>query len=156
MKEYEYSFKVKDINPYIEYCENNNYINKSITKENRIVYENDSLKHVIARITTNNYETILDFKNVNKEQNDLKISNESLSLKIDNNINEIKSMLEVLGFYETANNIRTRYIYEKDGVIFEIDNYINPKMNVIAIEGNKTKVDNIYNELKATIKEEKL
>ena len=153
MKEYEYSFKVKDIKPYIEYCKNNNYINKSITKENRIVYENNNLKHIIARITTNDYETILDFKNVNKEQNDLKISTESLPLKIDNNINEIKSILQVLDFYETANNIRTRYIYEKDGVIFEIDEYINTKMNVIAIEGNKTKVDNIYNELKTIIKE---
>ena len=153
MKEYEYSFKVKDIKPYIEYCENNNYINKSITKENRIVYENNNLKHIIARITTSENKAVLDFKNINKEQNDLKISNESLPLTITNNINEIKSMLEVLGFYESANNTRIRYIYEKDDVIFEIDNYIKPKMNVIAIEGNKTKVDNIYNELKTIIKE---
>ena len=46
MDEYEYSFKVKSVEPYIEYCKNNNYINNSIIKENRIVY-NNNLKHII-------------------------------------------------------------------------------------------------------------
>lgn len=153
MEEYEYSFEVKNIEPYIEYCKNNNYINKSITNENRIVYQNTQLNNVIARITTSNGETILDFKNKNKEQNDLKISNESLPLIINNNIEIIKSMLETLEFHESANNIRTRHIYEKDNVIFEIDDYQKPKMSVVAIEGNKTKVDDIYNEIKSIIKE---
>lgn len=151
MEEYEYSIKVKNIEPYIEYCENNNYTNKSITNENRIVYHNDNLKHVIARLTINENDTILDFKNINKEENDLKISNESLPMIVNNNMDVIKSMLNVLGFYENANNERTRYIYEKDDVIFEIDNYIKPKMCVVAIEGNKNKVDMIYKEIKETI-----
>lgn len=151
MEEYEYSIKVKNIEPYIEYCKNNNYINKSITNENRIVYHNDNLKHVIARLTINENDTILDFKNINKEENDLKISNESLPMIVNNNMDVIKSMLNVLGFYENANNERTRYIYEKDDVIFEIDNYIKPKMCVVAIEGNKNKVDMIYKEIKETI-----
>ena len=40
MKEYEYSFKVKSIEPYINYCKNNNYNLIDIIKENRRVYEN--------------------------------------------------------------------------------------------------------------------
>ena len=60
MQEYEDSFKVKSIDPYINYCEENNYIKKSSIKENRIVYHNDNLKHVIARITTKENKKILD------------------------------------------------------------------------------------------------
>ena len=152
MQEYEYSFKVKSIDPYINYCEENNYIKKSSIKENRIVYHNNNLKHVIARITTKEDKIILDFKNTNKELNDLKVSNESLPLLVDD-INTIKSMLDVLGFYENANNTRIRYIYEKDGVTFEIDDYIKPIMQVVAIEGNKDKVDKIYKEIKNIIGE---
>lgn len=50
--EYEYSFKVSSIKPYIEYCEQNNYEKKSITFQNRIVYENKHSENIIARITT--------------------------------------------------------------------------------------------------------
>jgi len=150
MEEYEYSFNVKSIKLYIDYCKINNYTNKLIINENRIVYHNDNLKHVIARITISEEKSLLDFKNINKENNDLKISNESIPLEI-NNIDIIKSMLEVLGFYENANNTRTRYVYEKDNVIFEIDDYINPIMQVVAIEGNKDKVDKIYKEIKEKI-----
>ena len=152
MEEYEYSFNVKSIKPYIDYCKINNYTNKLIINENRIVYHNDNLKHVIARITISEDKSVLDFKNINKENKDLKISNESIPLEI-NNIDIIKSMLEVLGFYENANNTRTRYVYEKDNVIFEIDDYINPIMQVVAIEGNKDKVDKIYKEIKEIIGE---
>ena len=59
-------------------------------------------------------------------------------------------MLEVSGFQEKANNIRTRYIFEKDNIKFEIDEYEVPRMNVIAVEGDKDKVDIIYNDLKKT------
>ena len=52
MEEYEYSFKVKSIKPYVEYCEKNNYKLEDITKQNRIVYENRYSEDIIARITT--------------------------------------------------------------------------------------------------------
>ena len=49
----------------------------------------------------------------------------------------IYSMLEVLDFYEVAYNYITGYVYKKDNVTFEIDDYIEPKMQVIGIEGKK-------------------
>lgn len=46
MEEYEYSFKVSSIKPYIEYCENNNYEKVSEVTQNRVVYENKHLFNV--------------------------------------------------------------------------------------------------------------
>lgn len=154
--EYEYSFKVSSIKPYIEYCEQNNYEKKSITFQNRIVYENKHSENIIARITTKEKDgkkaTLFDCKNVGKSDENLKISSESIPMKVTkNNIKNIKSILEVLDFYEAANNTRTRYIYEKKGVKFEIDDYIIPKMQVVALEGIKNEVDIVYKELKEQI-----
>ena len=147
MEEYEYNFKVKSIDPYINYCKKNNYI-EQIVKQNRIVYESSYNDNLIARITTNNNEeTILDFKNVNQNDDLLKISNESLPLKVDN-LETVYSILDTLNFKKKSNLLRTRYIYKKDDFTFEIDDYTEPVMKVVAIEGNKSKVDQIYNEIK--------
>jgi len=150
MKEYEYSFKVDSIKPYIDYCLNNKYKKISVTKENRKVYECVSNSNLIARLTTSdNNETILDFKNVCEKSDDLNVSNESLPVKINkNNKATIYSILDVLGFKIKGDNIRTRYIFEKDNIKFEIDEYEIPRMNVIAIEGNRDKIDSIYNDLR--------
>lgn len=152
MEEYEYSFKVSSIKPYIEYCENNGYEKVSEVTQNRKVYENKHSEDIIARITTKiinrNKNTVFDCKNVNKKDRDLKVSSESVPIKVTkSNEKSIYSMLEVLDFYEAANNYRTRYVYEKNGVTFEIDDYIEPKMQVIGIEGVKSEVDKVYNEL---------
>lgn len=153
MKEYEYSFKVESIQPYIKYCEDNNYEKKSVIRQNRIVFENKNNNHIIARITTEIQDdseiSLLDFKNVKNSNENLKISNESIPLKITKeNKDAILSTLNVLEFYEVANNNRIRYIYEKNGVKFEIDDYISPKMRVVAIEGIEEKVQNVYNDIK--------
>jgi len=153
MQEYEYSFNVESIKPYIEYCEKNNYNKVSETHQNRVVYASKQTDKIIARITTNEEDgmkqTTLDFKNVREGSNDLKVSNESLPIIVtDSNKKELDSMLEVLDFYINADNTRIRHVYEKDGVIFEIDDYIKPKNYVVAIEGIKDKVDKIYNEIK--------
>ena len=73
MEEYEYSFNVLDIQPYLNYCKQNGYILKSIKKQNRRVYECVGSRGKIARITTTlddmgNAETVLDFKNVTKNK----------------------------------------------------------------------------------------
>ena len=39
-EEYEYSFKVKDIKPFIEYCINNSYILEDEYEQTRILYKN--------------------------------------------------------------------------------------------------------------------
>ena len=46
---------------------------------------------------------------------------------------------------------RKRYVYNHKNVIFEIDKYTVPTMNVVAIEGKKEEVDKVYNELKVVI-----
>lgn len=37
------------------------------------------------------------------------------------------------------------------GVIFEIDNYIEPKMQLVGTEGKRSKVNKVYNNLKEII-----
>lgn len=68
MEEYEYSFKVKSIEPYIKYCIDNNYEEISVTKEHRVVYGNIYTDHLISRITTKKLygkkEITIDFKNI--------------------------------------------------------------------------------------------
>ena len=45
--EYEYSFNVRDIKEYVNYCKNNNFILKSNTRQIVTIYRNNRL---IARI----------------------------------------------------------------------------------------------------------
>lgn len=152
--EYERSFNVESIKPYIEYCEKNgfNLVNK--VRQNRIVYECKHNIHIIARITTetvNDKTTVLfDYKNVDKSNDDLKVSRESIPMVVtEENKDIILSILNVTDFILQSDNLRTRYVYQKDDVIFEIDDYEQPKvMQVVAIEGNEEKVENIYLELK--------
>ena len=66
-QEYEYSFKVRTIEPFIEYCVNNNYELKKEYVQTRTLYKNGG--KVMARITKNVYESeeieILNFKDDN-------------------------------------------------------------------------------------------
>lgn len=150
-KEYEYSFKVDSLDQVIKYLEDNNYKNTSILKQNRKVYENKNNKSILARITTNiidnKEEILIDFKNVKEIDNNLKVSNESIPIEINNDYYKFLSILDVLDFELKIELIRTRYIYEKDEVIFELDDYVHPKMRVVAIKGNNEKVDNEYKKI---------
>lgn len=153
-KEYEYSFKVKDIKPFINYCLSNDYTIEDEYEQTRILYKNGG--KVMARITKNCYKDgdveILNFKDDNLNSNILKVSRETKDLVItDENCDFVKSLLDILELKEEKKLLRKRYVYKKNNVVFEIDNYIEPKMNVVAIEGNKDEVDVIYNELKDTI-----
>ena len=153
MEEYEYSIKAESIKPYIDYCEKNKYKLKEKVRQNRKVYECRYSKDIIARLTTtykdSNKETVFDCKNIGTRTASLKISKESMPLEItDDNIEKIESILSTFNFYESANNDRIRYVYEKDDVKFEIDDYTSPKMCVIGIEGQKNKVDKVYSILK--------
>ena len=153
MEEYEYSFKVQDIRPYIEYCESNKYKLVSSIKQNRLVYENIDNNKILARITEENKRVYIDFKNVDTNDNDLKISHESLPLCInDIDIKVIESILDVLKFKKVSRLYRHRSIYKKNDVIFEIDDYIVPKMKVVALEGKRSEVDKIYQEIINKIK----
>lgn len=154
MEEYEYSFQVKDIKPYLDYCEKNNYKRYIPIKQNRVVYENIYSNKIIARITTTEVDgkmsVVFDCKATCEKQQDLKVSQESKEILVtDENKDGILSVLETLGFYVASNNKRIRYVYEKNFVKFEIDDYIEPKHKVVAIEGDKVQVDRIYSEIKA-------
>lgn len=153
MKEYEYNLKVKSVEPYIKYCESNKYTFKGIFQQNRIVYENNYSKDIIARITTtieNGRETcFFDCKNFSHKDSNLQVAEESLELEVtSDNREQIESILKVLNFYQSANNTRNRYIYQKKDIKFEIDDYTSPPMCIVGIEGKKEMVDKVYSEIK--------
>lgn len=152
--EYEYSFKVKDIAPFIGYCVKNEYELKNEYEQTRTLYKNGG--KVMARITKNVYKDseieILNFKDDNLSDSVLKVSRESKDLVMnDENREFVKSLLEILELNETKRLVRKRFVYISNNVTFEIDNYTTPVMNVVAIEGNKEEVDKVYNELKPII-----
>lgn len=158
-KEYEYSFKVTEIGEYINYCKKNNYVLEEEYEQIRKLYKNDG--KVMGRITKNLYkdheEEILNFKDDNLNDSILKERKESLDLTIDDsNRDFVKSLLGILDLPESKVLKRKRYIYTKQNVKFELDNYTEPKMNVVAIEGLKEEVDKVYNELKKLIENTKI
>ena len=152
MVEYEYNFKVDDISVVTKFCEKDGFVLVSKTSENRVVFENKQNRKIISRLTTTFGESdeviVWDFKNVGKNDNLLKVSMESETMKLDEaGIKIARSMLEVMDFEKSADNLRTRYVFEKGDVKFEIDDYTRPEMKVVAIEGEKTQVDKVYQEL---------
>lgn len=156
--EFERSFKVDTIKPFIDYCEKNNFILESEVQQNRIVFEHKFDSKKIARLTSEicNGEKIilLDYKDVGKRQGDLKISIETEPEIIDEQyISNTLIRLENEGYKEAANNLRTRYVYVKGEIKFEIDDYIRPKAQVVAIEGDNNLVEKTYNDIKNLIDE---
>ena len=147
MKEYEYSFKVKNIKPYIDYSKSEGFIKISENKQIRNWYQNDT--KINARVTVNiindTEKIVIDFKEEDCSDAILKNSRESLPLLVDNDMKALNSILDILGYKENVHIERTRIVYKKDTVKFEIDKYIKPeKMCVVAIEGEKVIVDEIY------------
>ena len=153
MLEYEYSIKAKSVFPFIDYCEKNGYKLKDKLKENRMVFENKANRKIISRITITKKDglsvCLFDFKNKKQIKKNFKEAEESLplNLKGEEEIEIAKSILNVLEFEQSADNLRTRYIYVKDEVKFEIDEYSRPVMNIIGIEGEKQAVDNVYKDV---------
>ena len=153
-KEYEYSFKVKDIKEFIQYCISNKYEKKEEYFQTRILYKNGG--PIMARVTENNYndktEKVLNFKDDNLNDKTLKISRESKDLIVnDDNQEFVNSLIEILDLTNKKVLKRKRYVFEKTNVKFEIDEYIEPVMNVVAIEGLQEEVDAVYKELEAII-----
>lgn len=101
MKEYEYSFKVTNIDKFICYCKENNYLKKEAVKQTRILYKNKS--SIMARITSKEYDDdikiTLDFKDDNNSDKILKVSNETIPLEInENNKDAIYSILNIFEY----------------------------------------------------------
>ncbi len=158
-KEYEYSFKVKNIKEFLKYCTLNEYEKKEEYLQTRILYKNGG--PVMARITENIYndrsEKVLNFKDDNLSDKTLKISRESKDLIVnDDNQEFVDSLIEILDLTNKKVLKRKRYVFEKNNVKFEIDEYIEPVMNVVAIEGLKKEVDSVYKELDEIINRNKV
>lgn len=158
-EEYEYSFKVKSISDFIQYCQENHYKVVEEYKQVRTLYKNGG--HVMARITTNTYEdkkvSILNFKDDNLSSNPLKISRESEDLVITKeNKKFVDSLIQILDLTNIKKFKRKRIVLKKKNVIFEIDQYTSPKMNVVAIEGKKEEVDQVYASIKNIILKNKI
>ena len=148
-KEYEYSTKVKDLEPFMNYCRENGYelINKNAQK--RILYRNNN--KILARVTTiedgKSKNIFLDFKDENESDSILKVSRESGKINVTENMDFVNAVLSMLEFDLHKELDRVRYVYVKNNVTFEIDEYLKPKMKVVAIEGIKEEVDEVYKAL---------
>ena len=158
-KEYEYSLKVKSVSEFIKYCNDNNYVKEDEYLQTRTLYKNGG--PVMARITENEIngkvEKILNFKDDNLNDNTLKISRESKDLIVTSENEEfVESLLQILDLNNKKVLKRKRYVFVKEYVKFEIDEYLEPIMNVIAIEGIKEEVDKVYESLSELINIQKV
>ncbi len=151
MIEYEYSFKVKSLKPYIEYCEKNNYELKSDTKQIGRVLKADN--NTVARIKIDlpkkgTPRKVVDFKDADDSKNLVKARRESLPLAFEDE-EAVESILEFLGYNKKDGSyIRRRRVFVKGNVTFEMDYYVKSRNKVMAIEGEKTEVDKVYQEIK--------
>lgn len=150
MEEYELSFEVKDIVPYIEYCKKNGYILVEEGYQERTIYRKDD--GTMARITVNKKGDIiknsLDFKEDKLTDNVLNVRKESLPIEF-NDFDSVNSILAFLNYKKDNTLIRKRHTFEKEKVKFELDEYTQPKIaNIVAIEGDKNLVDKVYDEIK--------
>ena len=160
MEEYEYSLKVKDIKDFITYCKNNDYKIEENYNQERTLYKKEN-GNIMGRITKNIYndrvEEILDFKTDNLDNNILKVQKETKKLKLDENNREfVMSLLNILELNNKKVLKRKRTSYIKNNVKFEIDEYFEPSMKVLAIEGKKEEVDEVYNLLADLIEKNKV
>lgn len=156
MEEYEYSFKVKNIKPYVDYAIKNGFKLIGSNKEIRDLYTGDGT--ILARITTREDNIVLDFKSGDDTGKILHVRKESLPLSIKKkDLDTIKSIIDVLGYKQIKHLVRERVVYEKGNVRFEIDDYKEPEvMKVVAVEGSKEEVDKVYELLKEINDKEQL
>ena len=150
--EYEYSFEVKSLDKYIEYCENNNYEKISEKKEIRIIYRNEN--KTMARITVeDDKDAYLDFKDDILNDEVLIERRETPKLHIDN-METILKMLDFLKYTKDNTLDRKRIVYKKGLVTFEFDVYKEPRETcVVAIEGEREETDKVYKEVTSLINE---
>lgn len=158
MVEYEYSFIVKDMKPYIDYCEKEGYEKIGENSQTRELFtsNNKVLARITKKITENGDKIVLDFKDENDSDEVLKSSRETLPLQITESDREaVNSILDILGYKKIKHLDRKRMVYKKGNVTFEIDEYFAPDvMYVVAIEGEKTAVDETYKIISETINNE--
>ena len=148
--EQEYSFKVKDLKPFFNYCDENNYELIETTDQVRILYKKTDKTMLRLTIKTSKGKTIkeLDFKQDDLSNNAFVERKESLPIEYTND-EAVQSIIDFLDYKKSIELIRKRYVYKQDNIKFEIDEYTSPEQAlVVAIEGEKETIEQIFNELK--------
>lgn len=150
MIEYEYSFETDNLKKYIAFAQVNNFIKVSENRQIRTLYKNGG--EVMARITEDivDDKTIisLDIKDDFIVKDAARSKRESRTVIFDSK-DAMEDVLNMLGYKKDKELIRNRINYKKDNVCFEFDDYISPnKTCVVAIEGEKIKVDEIVEKIK--------
>lgn len=147
--EYEYSFKVKTLDPFIDYCVNNGYEKIEESKQIRKLFKRED--KTMARITikekNGSVKKLFDFKDDNMSDEVLIERRETLPVSFEDD-NSVMSIIDFLGYKEDKVLDRTRFVYKKGDVTFELDSYNSPEvMFVAAVEGEKEQTDLVYNEI---------
>ena len=148
--EQEYSFKVTSIKPFLKYCKDNGYKKLEKTEQVRILYKKSDKTMLRLTIKKIGHKIIkeMDFKQDKLSNEPFVERKESLPIVYEDD-DAVYSIIEFLDYKKDIELKRNRYVYYKDNIKFEIDEYVSPeKMLVVAIEGNNKEIELIYNELK--------
>jgi adenylate cyclase class IV len=143
--EYEYAYKVTNLDEYLAYL-NANFKYVEEYEERRTIYRNPN--NTNARITYKKGKMTLDFKENKLSNEDLIVRKESKAIVFDN-LNACEDILSFLGYIKDNSMLRNRIIYTGDNIKFEIDKYIEPEeAYVFSFEGDKDICDKVNEDLK--------
>lgn len=154
-KEFEYSFKVKNLDPFFEYCKENDYVEIETTKQTRILYKkpDKTMARLTIKETPHGIKKELDFKQDLITEDVLIQRKESKAIPYEDD-EAVLSIIEFLDYKEDIVLCRTRSVLEKGNVKFEIDNYSSPEeILVVAIEGEEKETTDVYKEIEKRYKE---
>ena len=146
--EQEYSFKVTNIKPFIKYCKDNDFKKIEKTEQVRTLYKKEDKTMLRLTVKKNGRKVIkeMDFKQ-DIISDDVYIERkESLPITYEDD-EAVNSIIDFLGYKKDIELVRTRYVYEKNKVKVEIDDYNSPEeMLVVSIEGSNA--EKLYNTFK--------
>ena len=148
--EQEYSFKVSDLRPFFTYLDNNNYELIETTEQVRTLYKKNDNTMLRLTVKKSNDKVVkeLDFKQDNLSNDAYIERKESLPIVYEDD-EAVQSIINFLDYKKAIELVRKRYVYKKNDIKFEIDEYISPEQAlVVAVEGQKDIIEEIYNELK--------
>ena len=147
--EYEYSFKVTNIKPFLKYCKDNGFKKIEKTEQIRTLYKkaDKTMLRLTVKKCGRKVVKEMDFKQDKLSSDVFVARKESLPITYDND-EAVYSIIDFLGYKKDIELRRTRYAYYKNDVKIEIDEYVSPdKMLVVAIEGSIKNSNKVYNEL---------
>lgn len=154
-KEFEYSFKVTNLEPFFNYCKVNGYKEIETNKQTRIFYKkpDKTMARLTIKETENGIKKELDFKQDLMTSDALIERKESMSIPYEDN-EAVLSIIEFLGYKKDIVLCRTRSVLQKENVKFEIDEYSSPEqIYVVAIEGEEKEATIVYQEVKNKYKD---